>query len=401
MSDWYEPRGKRRALGRVLRRVEAFANPWSPRRHRILVEPPAELEWSAIYNVTPADPTGADSSLQAAVPEGGIPSVDQEYARPDLMVDQTDGAQEDDAEAFEHATAIVVDPLERTRAALEDARHQMPGMLGLKTAVDRPEIGEGQTDRSVGARHLAAEWTDLVTQLRDERSQLAGEVTGLRLLVLDLATEVRRLAGMLDLVQQGTVRAADDENVPFALGSNAAVDPAVTGSSELDFGGSDLGYGSTLRMPPDFGWKDRPEAIPGQPLDADGGPGPDATQPDDSTPGSDDVGVDANAGSDLSARREVQAGDAIKLMVVGVPGVRSVAAIEAGLAARFSPGHSELAGFRGGSATFKLKPEDDLSVDALVCIVEQCGLRVGERNVQDEGRVIRLLVAVSPRAGTE
>jgi len=401
VSDWYEPRRKRRALGRALRRVEAFANPWSPRRHRILVEPPAELEWSAIYNVTLADPTGADSSLQAAVAEGGIPSVDQEYARPDLMVDQTDGAQEDDAEAFEHATAIVVDPLERTRAALEDARRQMPGMLGLETAADRPEIGEGQPDRFVGVRHLAAESTDLMTQLRDERSQLAEEITGLRLLVLDLATEVRRLAGMLDLVQHGTVRAADDENVPLALSSSAAVDPATTGLSELSFDGSNVGNGSTLKMPPDFGWRDRPEASPGQPLDADGGPGPDATQPDDSTPGSDDDGVAADAGSDISAHREVPAGHAIRLLVIGVPGVRSVAAIEAGLATRFSPGHSELARFRGGDATFTLKPEADLSVDALVDAVEQGGLRVGECDVQDGGRVIRLLVAASPRAGTE
>lgn len=90
----------------------------------------------------------------------------------------------------------IVDPLERARAALADARRQMPGMLGeageeiaLPATVEAPLPPDRMEESGV-----LAEVRALITALQAERRGLADEVAGLRALVGALREEVQRLA---------------------------------------------------------------------------------------------------------------------------------------------------------------------------------------------------------------
>jgi hypothetical protein len=92
--------------------------------------------------------------------------------------------------------ATVLDPLERARAALADARRQMPGMLGEATD-ERPlpqNVMPPEPPDRIDETGIVAEVRALITQLQEERRRLAEEVGELRAVVGELRGEVLRLA---------------------------------------------------------------------------------------------------------------------------------------------------------------------------------------------------------------
>ncbi|HZU75253.1 MAG TPA: hypothetical protein VFA70_00710, partial [Dehalococcoidia bacterium] len=92
--------------------------------------------------------------------------------------------------------AVLVDPLQRARAALEDARRQMPSMLGLAEEPAAPLRPE-RTAIVPAQETRLAEWNALLQELVQERRSLAAEIGALRGLVLELRGEVERLNDML------------------------------------------------------------------------------------------------------------------------------------------------------------------------------------------------------------
>ncbi|MHB8575459.1 MAG: hypothetical protein ACYDCQ_09015 [Dehalococcoidia bacterium] len=91
------------------------------------------------------------------------------------------------------AEAEVIDPIARTRAALEDARRQMPGMLGLGGDEPLPPAPAPPASPPVAER-MAAEWRAALVGLRSEQDLFLSELRADRArLLADLDAE-RRLA---------------------------------------------------------------------------------------------------------------------------------------------------------------------------------------------------------------
>ncbi len=92
-------------------------------------------------------------------------------------------------------SAELVDPMERARAALQDARRQMPGLMGLDADTDFTSEQAAVVPTPETGVHF--ELVAAVAELRRERAELADEVADLRAAVQDLRGEVAKLSGAL------------------------------------------------------------------------------------------------------------------------------------------------------------------------------------------------------------
>lgn len=198
-------RGVRAGLAQALRRIARTLAADAERRataRTVAVEPTAQTESAAPAPQTPpavAAPTPGPASRWAPPAQYAATRVQPDAAEPDLPFEREPG------------TALV-DPLERTRAALQDARRQMSGLLDERRAprasVAWTPVGDDEGDAAPG------QWLGLLAQLREERRQLAGEVGALRDLVLELRGEVGRLTRV---VEQGAVALPPAAGDPAAL----------------------------------------------------------------------------------------------------------------------------------------------------------------------------------------
>ncbi len=98
---------------------------------------------------------------------------------------------------------FVVDPLERTRAVLDVARRQMPGMLGVEAAAtDNSSLPAPRRSVGIGApSQIAVDLRSLVADLTGERNTLSLEVSNLRSIVSELGGEVSRLVQIVGAIQ--------------------------------------------------------------------------------------------------------------------------------------------------------------------------------------------------------
>lgn len=184
MSDGARSRPSGNWLARTFRRVIPGA-----RRH-----------------TTPAQATVPEASAtteQDDQPESVLGAVAADAAAPTTVWEPPVGQDGADSAAHRHAqdqpvdhAATVVDPLERARAALADARRQMPGMLG--EATDEPSLPAPVTPSAPPDRldesGILAEVRALIETLREERRRFAEEVQELRTVVGELRGEVQRLS---------------------------------------------------------------------------------------------------------------------------------------------------------------------------------------------------------------
>jgi hypothetical protein len=478
VSDWLEPPEARGGIGGKLRRFVRRLSPWSHEPDMPQLD--SRFDWSPVETASAEPVASIDlaprlEAIHAAQRMGehppfaasGAPAAP--FVDPNVQPEQAASLQEPQADAPHgseeepiapddqlprSAAASVVDPLERTRAALEDARRQMPGLLGLEASAQM--LPESEVERGVAER-LAADWRELLTTLEDGRRQLSDEVASLRGLVMELTGEVTRLTDMLDRalyllpaaapaahVSPGA-ESAEDAEAPASVPADYAPPPAVvadeaaptdsTLTDELvaDEGSQDMaepgeggapaadvsamypdasaeeapvatagaGWAETqpavedgmeappLRMPPDFGWKDRPEAVT-EPLSP--------SEPRQYEPA--DGAEAALSVAPARAVTEFRAGEAFQLQLAPVPGVRVVAAIEASLARDAGVALLELASYRGGEAVFQLTPAASLPVKTLLESVEQGGVHIEEYTLDGDGRSIRARLAAPNETGT-
>lgn len=281
----------------------------------------------------------------------------------------------------------------------------MPGLLGLEAPADEMRLPQPQAERALVPDRLVADWRELVADLQHERRQLSDEVTGLRGLVVDLSSEVQRLAGMLELVQQALPALTAPPTVLTIAGSSAnnmamqTVDAgahtatASPPAPEEGTGAAAVEESPLLRMSPDFGWRDRPVATQ-EPLQPSESPAAANAREVSSAP---EIAATPVAAAEI---QRFPAGETIKLIVSPVRGVRLVAGIEGSLASCEGVGPLTLLSYRGGEARFRLALVGDTSLRALQDAILAGGASAVRCQVEDQGRLLRVELAAHEESGT-
>ena len=153
------------------------------------------------------------------VQESGDPATGDETLRLPAQASAAETDDEVEDAPIAAPASVLVDPLERARAVLEDARRQMPGLMGREDEVQgAPAVDEcaALVPASVQELRLPAEWLTLMGEIVAERRALTAEVASLRGLVLDLRGEVDRLAAMLAVPEDEPRTEAIAEAAPDA-----------------------------------------------------------------------------------------------------------------------------------------------------------------------------------------
>lgn len=120
--------------------------------------------------------------------------------------------------------AVVVDPMERTRKALEDAKRQMPGLLDNRQAAQRPSLDMALPQPSLPV--ASPEWPGVLQQLRETRQGISGNVADLRGIVSELQGEVTRLVGAAGALK-GTAASPPPLHPPIPPSEGAALGEAL------------------------------------------------------------------------------------------------------------------------------------------------------------------------------
>jgi len=158
----------------------------------------------------PFSPVNAPAVLMAAAPPRTpaalpVPEHVSHYGAQRLLSGNSAGGERVTASA---TVSQGVDPLARTREALQDERRQMPGLLGLDTVSSEgpvvrtpPLIPDLVPKDDAHEQPSPAGWRRLFARFQEERRQLADEVARLRATVGELRDEVSRLSVMVEAVQ--------------------------------------------------------------------------------------------------------------------------------------------------------------------------------------------------------
>lgn len=324
------------------------------------------------------------------------------------------------------AAAFVVDPMDRARKALEEAKRQMPGMLETGPEAHRSALGAGSAPRQTPAPRPAGsiEWPGVLEQLRETRQGLAGQVADLRGVVAELQAEVNRLVGAVGSLNRGS---------PPAVAARPPIPPSE---------GAALGealprlYGMLERLrslspsaesgltPPSSGAPPVGSAVPAPPLppvrvEVPRPQGAESLPPGVVWPGtvphvhvpSPAHGVAAGtlaAAAGLAGASALMGGPqgeahgqaaggqgSITLTVFPVEGIARLSALERRLAGSTPVQRLELSGYRRGEATFRAVLVAGATVQDVVRHVPDEGVRVVEVLLDDGGASARVRIAAT------
>ncbi|HLZ72311.1 MAG TPA: hypothetical protein VKV26_20600 [Dehalococcoidia bacterium] len=341
---------------------------------------------------TPAWRTGLAAALRRAarvIAPGGSAGIPPVTPAPRDAAGEVD-ARDQSTEEARPADSAVVDPLERARAALRDARQHMSALIesDAPPPAARAELTPSIPDES-------AELRGLIRELRAERLRLTQEVAELRGLLLDLGADVRRLsesltaarlpgaAGPRPLLPPAIPSISARESVwsepspalPAGAGEASPPAPAAapqagdrqpaaqalesnSASAPLPFAGRLIGR--------DFGWRARPEAAiaaGGACEEETAGP---AERP---APAASEAGappVQEAAAAVPAASAEIRLSAVSTRLVVGpVRSIGRLTALERRLTRDPVLGQATLADYRRQTATFVVTPREPIALTAL------------------------------------
>jgi hypothetical protein len=289
-------------------------------------------------------------------------------------------------------------PIERARAALEEARRQMPGLMA-DAAAQPAAVAEPPREKP-----FAAEWPGMLEGLRQAREGLAGEVDQLRAVVGDLRREVGRLSDVVTQMQRPgesvrpagaagsaiprleaimeQLRAISGRSAslgarPFAAGSGAPIVPPAILQSTPPFGSRPL--------PSIFFPGATPNEHPFAATQATAATAASTTPAADSAPAASSAQTGAH-------------GAVIVLAVAPVDGLRALSALERRIAAASAVQRLELAGYRRGEATFRVALVSGATIQDAIKSVPDATTVVSDVRVEANAAHVRLSPRETPEA---
>ena len=286
-------------------------------------------------------------------------------------------------------------PLDRARAALEEARRQMPGLMAdAAPAVE----ATSQPPADAAGRAYAAEWPGLLEGLRQAREGLAGEINVLRGVVNDLRREVGRLSDVVTGMQRADGTPQQQAGLQQTLPRlQAMLDQlrAVSGSMEghvqqplMSASGAPLTPPVRVQVPRPNGMPPTlPEIVWSTPVPHEHVyvPQPEAAaQPTPPAPAPQPAPAHAH-------------GPAMLLVIAPVEGLAKLSALERRLAASSAVQRLDLGGYRRGEASFRLVLAAGASIHDVVRVAPEPGATVAD--VRLEGNLAR--VQLSPREAAQ
>jgi hypothetical protein len=345
---------------------------------RVTSTPPAEPE--PVHEVALVDES------VAAEPAPGEEPVRAEVAGP---VQQPASAAE---------ARPLTSPLDRARAALEEARRQMPGLMAeaapAAQATAQP-AGQAPAEGSA-ARAYAAEWPGLLEGLRQAREGLAGEINVLRSVVNDLRREVGRLSDVVAGMQRGEgVQPQQTAGLQQTLPRlQAMLDQLRTVSGTMEGHAQQplMSASGAPLTPPVRVQVPRPNGTP-------------PTLPEIvwSTPvPHEHVFVPQPEAATQATQAQQPAaphahGPALLLVIAPVEGLTKLSALERRLAGSDAVQRLDLGGYRRGEASFRLVLAAGASIHDVIRVAPEPGSTVAD--VRIEGNLAR--VQLSPREAAQ
>ena len=138
--------------------------------------------------------------------------------------------------------AELIDPLARTRAALEHARRQMPGMLGAADTEPASQLPEPAPPTLSPGDRFAAEWREALAGLKSEQARFLVEMREDRTRLLeDLEAERRSIGSAYAAERQQLIASLAAERQLQLSDSAAARDSVIDAAGR---GASPVGNGS-------------------------------------------------------------------------------------------------------------------------------------------------------------
>lgn len=415
--------------------VEAAAAALRPLALPVSVAPSPDIEPASEAKSGPASTPSLTAETAADLPESNATARGQEgRSSRDLW------------------PLYLVDPLERTRAALDDARRQMPGMLGVqRSAGDVPAMATGRWLAGAGLpSQITADLRSLVDELTSERNQLSQQVLGLRSAVAGLSTEVSRLVDIVATIQSALpapdaslrpslLRAGAEERAEQAPAAGPTVNPSASlDAPPVDPTGIALISNATEMLlisgpaSNSFGWRSRPEGL--RPFQGGEWSPPEAGdfEPEDSpSPASDrgdevpdepasehspssadllswspagstelDPGPPENLRHDVTEHAFSPGGAPLSLVAGPFSGVKQMAAVEGSLASLRGVGGLQLVSYRGREAVFRLHVTLPVSLSEVTRAIEEAGGTIAGCQVADGDHGLRISLGPSTAAET-
>ncbi|HEY7295781.1 MAG TPA: hypothetical protein VH916_12120 [Dehalococcoidia bacterium] len=270
----------------------------------------------------------------------------------------------------------LVDPLERARAALRDARQHMTALMDGDTPA-QATVAEAEAPFALDPEELR----ELLHELREERRVLIDEITGLRSLVYGLREDVRQL-------REALAPARLPEPSPVAELPSAVAEPQRADTA----GGGGALPPAGRRTGSDFGWWARPDAVAGG-LAPEPAAAAAAVVPADAALEPEQAATSGQLGD--AEEREIQLPAAgVRLAIGPVRSIGRLTALERRLVREPALSQVTLADYRRQIASFIITPRAALALAALEPAI--CGEEGGaiEASWQADGT---LRVALAPR----
>ncbi len=381
---------------------------------------------------TPAWRAGLAAALRRVARVVAPPAVrSQSLVAPPTAAAVPEGWSGRASESPQSAASVIVDPLDRARAALRDARQHMSALIENEAPQPAPA-----TEPGYSSAEQADELRGLIHELREERRRLGEEIADLRALVQGLGEDVRRLNDTLTAArlpeppatprlppatrEEPRTDAQSDEDaaritaadVTLAECATEAVVPAVVGygQREAAFSAASDADGAEPFAPPDgsregrdFGWRARPEAaltriqaaLQTAPATIDCPPPAEAAAESAAAPEAEriDPPIDPPQGAEIRLPAT-----GTRLVIGPVRSIGRLTALERRLARDPALGQATLADYRRQTATFIVTPRTPLALAALepaLCGEER--MRI-EAAWQADG-ALRLALAAWPEDG--